>query len=352
MEPVKVGIIGCGVIGTNHLASSVQAPLADVVAVADLIPERGKENSGKFDVRKVYVEGDDLLEDPEIEVVVLATPAHARFSLAMHAFKAGKHVLTEKPVAMNADQVRQMIAAKGDLVAGCCCSRYSFLPSSRAAADLVATGVLGQLRVVHCRALRSGSGPPKKDPPEWRLKRHLNGGGILMNWGCYDLDYLLGITGWTLKPKTVLAQTWTVPPKFEALAAPGSDAETHFTSLILCEGGTVITFERAEMSTARREGAWKIVGTEGSLDLQMVSGDTPRKIVHNRASSEEGVISETIWEGEETGNVVHEGPLADITAAIREGREPKTSLERALVIQQISDAIYKSAETGGAVEIE
>ena len=352
MDPVKVGIIGCGVIGTHHLESAEHAEMAKVVAVADLIPERGQEKSGQFDVGKVYVEGDDLLEDPDIEAVVLATPAHARFSLALHAFKAGKHVLTEKPVAMDSDQVREMIEAKGDLTAACCSSRYSFLPSSRAAADLVATGVLGELRVVHCRALTSGSGPPKKEPPEWRLKRHLNGGGILMNWGCYDLDYLLGITGWTLKPKTVLAQTWTVPPKFAALAAPGSDAETHFTSLILCEGGTVISFERAEMSAARREGAWKIVGTEGSLDLQMVFGDAPKQIVHNRASSEEGVISETIWEGEENWGMVHEGPLADFTAAVREGREPRTNLERALVIQQISDAIYKSAETGGAVEIE
>ena len=139
MDPVKVGIIGCGVIGTNHLESAEHAPMADVIAVADLIPERGREKSGEFDVGKVYVEGDDLLEDPDIEAVVLATPAHARFSLALHAFKAGKHVLTEKPVAMNADQVRQMIEAKGDLAAAFCSSRYSSLPSSRAAADLVAS---------------------------------------------------------------------------------------------------------------------------------------------------------------------------------------------------------------------
>ncbi len=352
MEPVKVGIIGCGVIGTHHLEAAEDAGLARIVAVADLIPERGKEKSGQFDVPKVYVEGDDLLEDQDVEAVVLATPAHARFSLALHAFKTGKHILTEKPVAMDSDQVRQLIAARGDLVAACCSSRYAFLPSTQAAADLVATGVLGDLRVIHCRALRPGAGPPKKDPPDWRLKRHLNGGGILMNWGCYDLDYLLGITGWSLKPKTVLAQTWTVPPKFTALATPGSDAETHFASLTVCEGGTVINFERAEMSAAQPEGAWKIVGSEGSLDLQMVPGKEPKKIVHNRASSEEGVVSATVWEGNETWDTLHGGPLADFTAAIREGRDPRTTLEKALVVQQITDAIYKSAETGGAVDIE
>lgn len=350
MEPVKVGIIGCGVIGTHHLEAAANTALARVVAVADLIPERGREKSGRFDVPKVYVEGDDLLEDPEIEAVVLATPAHARFSLALHAFRTGKHVLTEKPVAMDAGQVREMIAARGELVAACCCSRYAFLPSTRAATDLVRSGALGDLRVIHCRALTSGSGPPKSDPPEWRLKRHLNGGGILMNWGCYDLDYLMGITGWRLKPKTVLAQTWTVPPKFTALAAPGSDAETHFVSLIVCEGGATISFERAEMSTARPEGAWKIVGSEGSLDLAMLPAKGKR-IVHNRASSEEGVASETVWEGDEAWDLLHDGPLADFAAAIREGREPKTTLEKALILQQISDAIYRSAETGRAVEI-
>ena len=130
MKPVALGVIGCGVIGRHHLAAASQSPMIRVAAVADLIEEKGREMVEQYGIPKRYVDGIDLLEDPEIEAVVLAFPAVGRFPLAMKAFGKGIHVLTEKPVAMNAGEVRQMIAARGDLVAGCCSSRYRFLPSA------------------------------------------------------------------------------------------------------------------------------------------------------------------------------------------------------------------------------
>ena len=350
MKPVALGVIGCGVIGPVHLQCATQSPLIKVVAVADLIDERARAAAEKFGVQKVYGEGESLLADDEVEAVVLAMPTHGRTQLALSAFEKGKHVLTEKPVAMNAHEVRQMIRARGDLTAGCCSPRYRFTESSRAAADLIATGVLGDLRVVHCRAVRAARERPATSPPPWRLSKALNGGGILVNWGCYDLDYLLGITGWTLKPRLVLAQTWPLPPRFESHADPDSDAESHFAALIQCEGGTVISFERGEYMAAQTEEAWRIVGSHGSLRLTMVA--KPEKaIVHDYADEERGVLSETIWQGDEGGEAIGRGLLEDFAAAIREGRQPMTSLENALVMQQITDAIYASAEQGAAVEI-
>jgi len=74
------------------------------------------------------------------------------------------------------------------------------------------------------RALKGAAAPPQNPPPPWRLSKAMNGGGILVNWGCYDLDYLLGITGWMIEPRLALARTWGVPETFAAYAAPGSDA--------------------------------------------------------------------------------------------------------------------------------
>lgn len=350
MQPVRLGIIGCGVIGRRHLEAAADSTAINVVAVADLREGVARQMAGKYGVETVYARGDDLLEDGRVEAVVLAMPACIRTGLGLRAFERGKHVLTEKPVAMNADEVRQLIRARGDLVAGCCSSRYRFLPSADAVTAFLATGALGALRMVQCRAIRPGSGPPQTPPPEWRLKVKLNGGGIMSNWGCYDLDYLLGVTGWSLRPKLVLGQTWTVPPKFEALTAPGSDAETHAAAIVRCEGGAVIHFERGEMTAARAEDAWKIVGTEGSLELDMLV-KKGKRIVYNRASSEEGVVSETIWEGDEDSGLVHAGPVEDFALAIRENRRPRTGLEEALVVQQITDAIYRSAKEERAVEI-
>jgi len=350
MKPVRFGVVGCGVIGTKHLEAARQSPLVDVVAVADLRQDAVESAARQYQVPAAYASGEALLADPDVAAVVLAMPACARTELAVKAFKAGKHVLTEKPVAMNAAEVEQMIEARGTLVAACCSSRYRFLASSEAAARFIATGALGELRVVWAHFIAPAGKPPERTPPPWRLSRSLNGGGILMNWGCYDLDYLLGIIGWTLKPRLALAGAWRVGPQLESYVAPGSDAEAHVAALVLCEGGTVIQYQRGEYVVSDNDAAWQIIGSNGALQLTMgvAAGE---KIVFNYLSASDGVQSETVWEGEEGWDAVHAGPIHDLAAAIRGRKPPKTSLEQALVVQKITDAIYASAERGTAAAI-
>ena len=350
-DPVRLGVIGCGVIGRIHLQAATESPLIDVVAVADLREPCAQEVAGRFGIKTIYTDTDSLLADPRVEGVVLAFPARGRCEMALRAFAMGKHVLTEKPVAMNADEVELMIEAKSDLVAGCCSSRYRFLDSADTVTEFIASGALGELRVVRCRAVKPAGGPPETMPPSWRLIRSLNGGGIMANWGCYDLDYLLGICSWSLKPKLVLAQMWTVPPRLQSHVAPGSDAETHLTALIRCEGGTVITYERGEYVGAAHDEAWQIIGDQGSLRLDMHAVQD-KVILHDDLATEQGVISTTLWEGDETHSTIHAGPVRDFAEAIRKHRQPKTSLEQALVVQRITDAIYASAERGVAIEME
>ena len=349
MEAVRLGIIGCGVIGSMHLRAAVTDDGIDVAAVADLLPDRVADAAAAHGIAKTYESGDALLEDPDIDAVVLALPANGRTALGLTAFARGKHVLTEKPAAMNAGDLRQLIAAKGDRVGACCCSRFRFAASAAAAADFLAEGRLGELRVVHCRALVSPGPPPTKPPPVWRLRHDLNGGGILANWGCYDLDYLLGILDWQLKPTLVLARAWGLTPPYAAYAAPGSNAETHAAAMILCEGGTMISFERAEFVPVKADHAWQIVGSLGSLRLQMTS-QPGKQILFDRPDPEAGVATEVIWEGDDNYDV-HRGPAIDFRRAIRGRRPPKTSLEQALTVQQITDAIYASSETGAAVTV-
>ena len=349
-EPVRLGVIGCGVIAQRHLEGAKESPLIEVVAVADIREEAARQTAGTFGVSTVYSSAEQLLDDERVEAVVLAMPADVRTKIALRAFARGKHVLTEKPVAMTGAEVKRMIEAKGKLVGGCCSSRHQFLPSAESATKFIAGGVLGPLRTLHCRCFRAAGERPKTSPPAWRLSNSMNGGGVLANWGCYDLDYLLGLTGWSLRPRLVLAQTWKVPPQFEAHVAPGSDAETHFAAFVLCEGGTVITIERGEYMASQSENAWQIVGTKGSLHLQMRPGQG-KKIVHDDTTPESGVASSIFWEGDENSGPSRVGPVLDFAAAIREGRQPRTSLEQALIIQKITDGIYASAAQGTAVEI-
>jgi len=351
MEPVRLGVIGCGVIGASaHLPDATRSPLLEVVAVADLIEERVRSAAGRFGVPAAHESGDQLLEDDRVEAVVLAMPTGVRTPLALRALARGKHVLLEKPVAMNAAEVRELIAARGDRVVGCCSSRFRMLPSAKAATECVASGALGALRVVRARALLAAGAAPTSPPPPWRVSKTLNGGGILVNWGCYDLDYLLGLTGWQLKPRVVLAQAWPLAPHLAARVDPRSDAENHCVALIRCEGGTVISLERAEFVSAADDEAWQILGANASLRLRMLPG-AAKEVILDESWAEEGVASRTIWQGDDDHSLMTLGVLEDFARAMRESRPPETSLERALVMQQISDAIYASAESGRAVEM-
>lgn len=360
MQPVKYGVIGCGVIGPTHMKANASYDHLDLVAVADLIPERAAKAAADYNVAKVYGEGKDLIDDPEVELVVLAMPTCHRKELALYAFSKGKHVLTEKPVAMNAGDVDDLIAARGDLKAACCCSRYSFITHHQVAAEFIAAGNLGALRSVYMRSYFPAAPPPAEPKPEWRLKRHLNGGGFLMNWGCYDLDYLLALCGWQLKPEKCFAQHWPVAPHLQSHLPAGSDAETYYTALIRCEGGTVLSLDRGEYMPISQESAWHIMGEKGTLRLTMTAvaaaGPTAsagasnwKQIVFEEATVDRGLVSTVLWEGEEDLSRVSTGPVADLALAIRENRDPRTTLEKARLIQQISDAVYQSGWTGDCV---
>jgi predicted dehydrogenase len=83
----------------------------------------------------------------------------------------------------------------------------------------------------------------------------------------------------------------------------------------------------------------------------MVASGDARLVQHDDTTTEEGVLApKVLWEGQYDWMTIHSFPVADFVQAIREGRQPATSLERALVIQQITDAIYASAETGRPYE--
>ena len=350
MAVIQLGVIGCGVIGRQHLKVATTLSSVQVVAVADVREEVAQAAAQEFGVPRVYGSAEALLSDSNVDAVVLAVPAAGRAQVALRAFAEGKHVLVEKPVAINTNEVRQMVAAKGDLIAGCCSSRHRFLPSAQVVKEALDSRLLGDLRLIRIRAIRPADGPPATPPPAWRLRRDLNGGGILMNWGCYDLDYLLWLLDWRWRPQWVLAQMWTVPSPFIPHVAPGSDAETHVVALMRDEALTV-AYERGEYMPTAPDDVWEIIGEQGALRFKMVP-DKAKVVMFYEGTTERGVTPKVLWQGDESWDTAHRGPLADFAAAILERRQPQTSLEQALVVQQITDAIYASSAHGAPQRIE
>lgn len=353
MQPLRIGIIGCGVIGQKHAQAAKATPGVELVAVADVREEAARKVASDHSVPHVFTDARKLIRHRDVDGVVLALTANLRTKLGLAALKAGKHLLTEKPAAMDVAELCKLIAAAeaAGRVAACCSCRHSLLPSAKAAAGVIASGTLGRLRVLRAKATLALGKPPTAPPPVWRVRHDLNAGGIMSNWGCYDLDYLLTVTGWTLRPRTVLAQTWSVGEAFADRVAEGSNAETHVAALIRCEGGSVITLERGEFLPIASETAWQITGERGTLRLNLL----PRagnQVILDEADPATGITTRVVWTGDETWDMAHFNPIADFAAAVHEARDPSSSLAHVLAIQQITSAIYASAATGKAVTIK
>ena len=352
MKQVNLGIIGCGTIGRLHAQSAAADPNINFVAVADLDEGRAKEIASEFNVPKVYGHAQTLLEDEDVDAVVLALITGVRAEVANEALRRKKHVLLEKPPAMNADEIREYMKLADGMVVGCCSSRLCFLDGAGVARSIVDRGDLGEIRVVRCRGI-GAVGELQKDftRPPWRVSHILNGGGYLVNWGVYDLNYLMHVTGWQLEPETVMAQAWPIAPELApGRVDPGSDAENHVVLFIRCKNGAVITLERGEAVAMEGEMAWQVTGERGSLRLHMVRHLGSPVVVLDRADPVKGL--QIVVELEDPGeSVEHSRPVGDFAEAIQEGRQPMTDLPKTLVLQQIIDAAYRSAETGEAVRI-
>ena len=351
MEPTRLGIIGCGVISGHHLKLATESALVELVAVADLIEERATAAAEKYGVPTHYLNDEDLLNDDRIEAVVLAMPVFDRTPVAYKALERGKHVLIEKPIAAKAADVEKMMALRGDRVVLCGSCRMGFSGHAAAAKKCVESGALGKIRMVRTRAVHAAGSKPNDDPPAWRESMKLNGGGILVNWSCYEVDYMMHILGWELKPRTALANWWPVGDKMSAYAAPGSDADAHFAAHIQCEDDIAFVMERAEFSSIRTDEAWEIIGTEGTLHLPMIPPQgKPNEVILDKFVPGEGVVSETIWSEKDGGET--DTDMDNFMRAIREGSQPATDLERALRMQKMTDAIYASAKSGASVSID
>ena len=268
-------------------------PRAKISAVCDLREEAVKAAAEVFGIKRWTTQAAELFNDAEIDAVLFALPTFVRTKLAVEALKKGKHVLLEKPIAMNAREVEQIMAAQGDRVVACCSSRMGLLQTALKAKEAVASGLLGDIRVIHCRAVLGLKPAPKEPPPAWRLNSKLNGGGILLNWGCYDLDFLFSILDWKLEPKSLLARTWRHADEIVHHVAPQSDAETHVAAMVQFSNDTVLHYERAEMASTQTQESWQIIGSKASLRLHLYKAKA--EVFMDEIDPVEGVQTRTLY---------------------------------------------------------
>jgi len=191
--PVRVAIVGAGAVSDYHHVPGIRLDArCKLVAVCDADPALLERRRSDWDVSKVTTDPIALCADPEVDAVVIATPNFTHKDIAIAAAKHGKHVMCEKPLALNAGEVREMYeAARDNRVVHMTAFTYRFAPAMRYLKHLVATGGLGTPR--HFRSQRF------LDLPEtswgWRQYKDKAGAGDLFDMTIHRIDFAADLMG-------------------------------------------------------------------------------------------------------------------------------------------------------------
>ena len=187
MKKLQVGIIGLGGIARSHCDAIATLDNVEVVAVADLFEEKRREYMDKYDIPKGYETHTELLQDDEIDAVAVVLGHQLHHQLTVDACNAGKHVLVEKPMAINLQQCDNMIEAAAannvKLMVG-----YSqhYYGTSVKAKEILDSGDLGPLITAVCYMSKNWGYPGRR--PQYRSRYH--GGGMWLTNGVHVVDRL------------------------------------------------------------------------------------------------------------------------------------------------------------------
>lgn len=347
---LSLGVVGCGVIGRKHLDHLAGYDPVRLRAVADLSVELRSEAAAAYSPETSYASGEALIDDPEVEAVVLALPAEPRYELTVRALRAGKHVFLEKPVARSVGEVDSYLElARPDQIVGCASARFRFLPSYAALRRAIDESGLRPIRQIIHEGTKPNPALPATPPPAWRLSVRQNGGGIMSNWGCYDLDWLLSLLEADDQPTEVTASWRGVPLAIQAWVADGSDAETHVTAMIRFASGTTIVLNRGEyLPVPEPRNATTVLSDDASVSCSIIAADEPFTLTRY---DEAGTRTSAFWSEPDDFELLHRGAGRDFVDACIEGRQPATGLQRARLIQSITDAIYRSAREQRSIRL-
>lgn len=181
--PVRWGILGAANIAVRQVIPATQnSPLCSVLAIASRDVHKARGAAESLDIPRAYGSYDELINDPDIEAIYNPLPNHLHVPWTIRAAERGKHVLCEKPIAMNAAEAEQLLAVQqrtGVQIAEAFMVRTH--PQWLAARDLVANGRIGDLRLINGHFTYYKVDPNDvRSNPEW-------GGGALMDIGCYPI---------------------------------------------------------------------------------------------------------------------------------------------------------------------
>ncbi len=352
-NPVRIAIIGAGAVSDYHHAPGIELdPRAQVVAVCDKDAQLVAKRQEQWAVAKGTPEVAKIVEDPEIDAVIIATPNFTHGSIAVEAAQAGKHTLCEKPLGIDAAEAEKMyLAADRAGVVHMTAFTYRFAPAMRYLKHLLRSGALGEPR--HFRSQRF------LDLPEtdwgWRQYKALAGAGDLYDMTIHRLDLgmdLLGPLHWICGAVARFAER---DQTADGKPCPPSEVDDWSSMIGEFREGAVGVWEGTTLAKGyARQGfhhEWaEVNGSEGSAVYQL---HTPNTILLGRTGSDLPAIDvpEDYLKPAESPRDPFAGEPATVfrydivwefVSAILEQRQAVPSFQLGLRAQLVADAVMTS----------
>ena len=356
MEKIRAGMIGCGGIANGkHMPAIRNVKEIELAAFCDLIPERAEKAAKDYGVEgaKCYADYRELLEDGSLDAVYVCTPNRSHSEIAVAALKAGKHVMCEKPMAINYTEAQKMVKAakeSGKILTIGYQNRYR--QDSLYLKKECQSGALGDIYFGRAQAIR------RRGVPTWGvfLNEYEQGGGPLIDIGTHALD----LTLWCMdnyRPKYAVGSVFH---KLNGQTEPGNmfgpwdpekfTVEDSAFGYIVMENGAAIILESSWALNCLDvgEAITMLCGTKAGADMK--DGLRINGVVHDaqfvtRPAFQAGGVDFY------TGETADAPTLEQKTFANAVLGNGKLTVlpEQAAVVTRILDAIYESAKTGKPV---
>ena len=255
---LRWGIVSTGVIARTLARALGNSASSELVAVASRVSEPAARFAREFAVPRAYQSYEALLDDPEVDVVYIATPHPSHAEWAIAAARAKKHILCEKPLAMNHAEVSAVVeAARQHDVFLMEAFMYRCHPQTRELVRLLRAGALGQVRAVQASFGFNGVYPPSS-----RLINNELGGGGILDVGCYPVSMARLVAG------VAQAEPFSEPLEVHALGHVGQSSQVDEYTVAICKFPGEILATLASAVHLWQDNVVRIFGTEGQLLLR------------------------------------------------------------------------------------
>lgn len=366
MNSLRIFLIGAGHIARSHSATAQKLAKMESLNlelhVADPVEPARTSYAEKFPEAMLYSDVAEMLAIPaqEGDIAIVATPPFLHRAGAVAALDSGRHTLVEKPLTPTLAEAETILEAakRNGKLFGDCSMRLHNMPSTRALRERILAGEIGTL--YHARHVYKGGwgrpGIEYQPASKWFMDKSKAGGGILVDWGVYDLANLTFL----LRPSKVeVRHAWWARP--ETPADPTEDVfdvETHAGATMVwhTESGDRVTvdYERASGTHGKSAGLSEVEGTRGAFEWNWAWDWKAQGVKRAYADGKTGEEELEFVDAEEEKWEINQGerPLIAFYRATRGQDVPALTNEAALFNFRILMAIFQAAETGESVTVE